>query len=81
MAIPQNLQDALKAIDADTNALAAVVTDLRAKINTSMSQTDVDAVTATLGDIATLLTGIAADPNQPVPPTPPPVFAGRRGKP
>jgi hypothetical protein len=72
VAIPQNLQDALNAIDAETNALAAVVQDLRNRINTGMSQADVDAVTGTLGDIANRLTGIAANPAQPVPAGPTP---------
>lgn len=72
--VPQSLTDALKAVDDDTNALASVVTDLRSKIKTSMSQAEVDAVTATLGDVATRLTGIAADPNAPVPPGAMPKF-------
>jgi hypothetical protein len=67
MPVPQNLQDALAAIDADTTALASVVTDLRSKISTSMTQADVDQVTATLTAVGDRLTGIAADPNTPVP--------------
>ena len=72
MPIPQALTDALNQIDADTNALATVVTDLRAKISTSMTQADVDAVQAKLADVATRLEGIAKDPAAPVPPGPPP---------
>lgn len=70
MAIPQAMTDALNKIDADTNALAAVVTDLRSKIGVGMSQADVDAVDAKLAEVATRLEGIAADPQNPVPPGP-----------
>lgn len=67
MAIPQALTDALDKIDADTTALAAVVTDLRDKIKTGMTQADVDAVNAKLAEVATRLEGMASDPASPVP--------------
>jgi len=72
MAVPQELTDALNKIDADTDALAAVVKGLRDKITTTMTQADVDAVKTKLDQVATRLEGIAADPNQPVPPGPAP---------
>jgi hypothetical protein len=70
--VPQELTDALKKIDDDTNALATVLKTLRDQIGTGMSQTDVDAVKTSLDAVATRLEGLAVDPNQPVPPTPPP---------
>lgn len=73
-ATPQSLTDAIAKINADTDALATVVTNLRSAISTSMTQADVDAVTATLSAVATRLEGIAADPNAPVPPGPAPTF-------
>ena len=72
MAVPQDLQDVLNKIDADTTAVANTVKALDALISTAMTQTDVDAVKATLSAVATRLEGIAADPNVPVPPGPPP---------
>lgn len=74
MAVPQALTDALKAIDTDTTAIAAVVDALRATITTSMTQAEVDSVTTTLGGISTRLKATAADPAAPVPPGPVPVF-------
>jgi hypothetical protein len=73
MAVPQEMTDALSKIDTETNELAAVVTDLRSRITTGMTQEDVAAVTGKLGEVATRLDGIAADPNAPVPG--PPVVA------
>ncbi len=80
MAVPQALTDALAKIDADTTALAAVVTDLRSKIGIGMTQEDVDGVNATLAAIAARLEATAKDPNAPVPPGPVPPLAkaGRR---
>lgn len=72
MSVPQSLTDALAKIDADTDALAAVVTDLRSKVKVGMTQADVDAVDAKLAAVAARLEGIAVDPNVPVPPGPPP---------
>ncbi len=60
MAVPQELTDALAKIDADTNALAVIVTDLRSQITTGMTQADVDTVKAKLADIATKLEATAA---------------------
>lgn len=70
MAISKELQDAIAAIDAATNNVAARITDLSGQITTGMSQADVDAVVAQLNTEATKLNTIAADPNNPVPPTP-----------
>jgi hypothetical protein len=70
MAVPQQLIDALKKIDDDTTALAGVVKGLRDQITTGMTQADVDAIKASLDQVATRLEGIAADPNNPIPPTP-----------
>lgn len=72
MAVPQELTDALQKIDTDTNNLATVVKGLRDQISTGMTPADVSAVQTKLGEVATRLEGIAADPNVPVPPGPPP---------
>lgn len=69
--IPQNLQDSLNGLNDATNELATVMADLRSKISTSMSQADVDAVTATLTQVEGRLKGLAADPGNPVPPAAP----------
>lgn len=61
------LDDVLKRIDDDTTALAGVVTKLRDKIKTSMTQADVDAAKATLSAVADRLEATAADPANPVP--------------
>jgi hypothetical protein len=65
MATP--LDAVIARIDAATNADAAVITDLRSKIGTGMSQTDVDAVNVTLGAIADHLEAIGKDPADVVP--------------
>lgn len=78
MAVPQELTDALKKIDDDTTALAGVVKSLRDQITTSMTQPDVDALKSSLDQVATRLEGIAADPNQPVPPGPLPQAPKRK---
>lgn len=72
MPVPQDLADALAAVDTDTTALAAVVDSLRAKISTSMTAADVELVKGKLGAISTRLKATAHDPDEPVPPTPPP---------
>jgi actin-like ATPase involved in cell morphogenesis len=72
MAVPQNLTDILAKIDADTTALAGVVSSLRDQIKTSMTQADVDSVQQKLTDVATRLEATAKDPNAPVPVTPMP---------
>lgn len=69
MAISKELQDAMAAIDDATNTVAARISDLSGQITTGMSQADVDAVVAQLNAEATKLNTIAADPNQPVPPS------------
>jgi len=70
MAISKELQDAMAAIDTATNTVAARITDLSSQISTGMTQADVDTVVAQLNSEATKLNTIAADPNNPVPPTP-----------
>lgn len=78
---PQSLTDVLAAIDADTNAVAQVVLDLRTKIGNSMSDADVAAVVSTLTAVGDRLTGIAANPATPVPAGPlPPLSAARAVK-
>jgi hypothetical protein len=68
MAIPQEMVDVLVRLDTETNEIAVVVRECRAKIKASMSQEDVDAVTRTLGTVADRLDATAKDPDQPVPP-------------
>jgi hypothetical protein len=78
MALPQEMTDVLNRIDTDTNALAAVVTDLRSRISTGMTQEDVTAVQNKLGEVAGRLEGIASNPAAPVPPSPPPAALRRK---
>jgi hypothetical protein len=59
---------AMGRIDAATTAIAAKLTALLAKIGTGMSDADVAEVTAGLEAEASKLEGIAADPDNPVPP-------------
>jgi len=69
MAISQALQDAMAKIDQATNTVAQRITDLSGQISTGMSQADVDAVVSQLNGEADKLNTIAADPNNPVPPS------------
>ncbi len=63
----------LTKIDDETNAVAAEVTALKDQIANSggISAADADSVVAKLGAISDRLTGIAADPSNPVPAAPP----------
>lgn len=80
MAIPQELTDALAKLDTETTGLATVVTQLRDMIKTGMTPEDVAVVRGNLDAVAERLKGIAHDPNAPIPPEPPVVFArNRRG--
>lgn len=78
MAIPQELTDALAKVDEDTNKLAVVVKDLRDQVSVGMTDADVAAVKAKLGEVATRLEGIAADPGAPVPPAPAPTTLAKK---
>ncbi len=62
----------LTKIDDETNAVAAEVQQLKDQIQNSggISAADADAVVAKLGAISDRLTGIAADPSNPVPAPP-----------
>lgn len=70
MAISQQLADVLVALDTATNDIGARIDALTAKIGTGMSQADVDSVVSSLQNEVTRLNGLAADPNNPVPPNP-----------
>lgn len=63
----------LTKIDDETNAVAAEVTALKDQIANSggLSAADADGVVARLGAISDRLTGIGADPSNPVPEAPP----------
>ena len=67
MPVPHSITDAMNSIDTETNNLAARVDALISKINTSMSQDDVNHVTQQLTAVSNRLKGIAADSNNPVP--------------
>ena len=62
----------LTKIDTETNEVAAEVAALRDQItnNGGISAADADAVVAKLGAISDRLTGIGADPENPVPAAP-----------
>lgn len=63
----QKTLDLLKKIDDETTAVGAEVADLKGKIGTGMSDADVTELQGRLGAISDRLTGIAADPANPVP--------------
>lgn len=66
----QQVLDLLKKIDDETNAVAAEIERLRAQVTTGMSDADVTALQARLTAVSDKLTGLAADPANPVPETP-----------
>jgi hypothetical protein len=72
VATPAELTAALARIDQDTTAVAAVITDLRDRISTSMTADDVTAVQSTLDGIADRREATAKTPDNPVPPGPVP---------
>lgn len=67
MAISQDLQTVLTRIDTATNAIAARLDALAAKISTDMSAEDVAAVQATLTADADRLEAMGKDPANPAP--------------
>lgn len=76
--VPQELIDALAKIDTATNEVATVVTQLRDLVKTGMSAEDVAVVRGNMTAVADRLTGIAKDPNAPVPVPEPLVFSRSR---
>jgi hypothetical protein len=71
MAIPQALTDALNKLNTETNEISEYVKGLKDKISTSMTAEEVASVTAGLDAVSTRLDGLAANPDNPVPPSPP----------
>lgn len=78
MALPQDILDAFAKIDTETNNLATIITTLRDLVKTGMSADDVAVVRGNLTAVADRLTGIAADPNAPVPEPAPLAFSRSR---
>lgn len=72
MARTQEFTDLVTRLDAATNELASDLQALRDQIANGLSQTDTDAVLATLDSKIATLEALGADPNNPVP-TPAPV--------
>lgn len=72
--VPQELTDALARINTETDNLAVTVTALRDQIKTTMTTQEVADVTSGLNAVADRLKGIGADPSEPVPPGPTPMF-------
>jgi hypothetical protein len=70
VAIPTSMQDLLTRIDAATTAVGTEIQTLRGQITTGMSDADVQAVDAKLGNLADQLEALGKDPNVP-PPAPP----------
>lgn len=67
-AIPPELTEALADLNAATNEVAATVDTLRAQIKNQMTPAEVQQVQQGLADVSGRLRGMAADPNNPVPP-------------
>ncbi len=77
MALADDLKAGIAQLDAETNAVAALITSLAGKIKNSMTDQEVADVKAALTAEAARLTTLAVDPTQPVPPVPPPLAAVR----
>lgn len=71
MAISQQMKDVLDAIDNETTTIAAELQALRDQIAAGMTADEAASVQARLTAISDRLTGVAADPNNPVPAPPP----------
>ena len=74
-AVPPEFTAALDRVKGAITTVGTVVTDLRAKISTSMSAEEVAEAQAVLDSMAATLNGIAADPL-----APPPVTVGFKKK-
>jgi hypothetical protein len=71
-AISPDFQQTLKDLDAACNGVAVLVQQQRDKIKEGMSAGDVAVVKANLDQAVIRLNGLAADPNEPNPPSPVP---------
>jgi len=69
-AVPPEFIEGLAEINAATNEVAAAMEAEREKTKTAMTPQEVADHKAALTSLANRLRGIAADPNNPVPPTP-----------
>jgi predicted transcriptional regulator len=67
MAASDEIKSLCKEIDDATDAVAVVLTDLRDKIKTSMTQVEVDAIKTELTARVEELKGLAKNPDEPVP--------------
>lgn len=70
-AVPPEMTDAIKRIDAATDAIALELRQLRDQVKTGMTPQEVEAMKAKLLDMAAKAEGIAADPADLVPAPPP----------
>ncbi len=78
MALADDLKAAIAELDTETNAVAANIAALAAKITNSMSDADVAAVKAALSAESDRLKTLAVDPTNPVPAAPPALKAARK---
>jgi hypothetical protein len=69
MAVSQEMATALASIDTATTAVGDRIAALALQITTDMSQAEVSSIVTQLNSDAAKLTSIAADPNNPVPPS------------
>ena len=67
MAASKELKDLCREIDTATDAVAVILTDLRDRVKTSMTQAEVDEIKAELSARVEELKGIAKNPDEPVP--------------
>ena len=81
MSLAEEIKSKLDAINLATNNLALVVADIRSQLsNPNMTEAEKQEVLALLDGVKTSLEGIAADPNNPVPPEPAPLAAFHKKK-
>lgn len=71
MSLAEEIKAKLDAINTATNNLATVVADIRSQLgNPSVTEAEKQELLGLLDGVVSQLNGIAADPNNPVPPAP-----------
>lgn len=71
MATPQKITDALARLNTETDEMAAYVRDIKEQLSVSMTNEEIEALSAGLEAVAVRLDGIAKDQDNPAPPVEP----------
>ncbi len=77
--LAEDLKAALANLDTETNAVAANIAALAAKVKNTMTDAEVADIKAGFGALSDRLTGLATDPTNPVP-SPSPALTALRKK-